>query len=516
MMHFDTLIVGAGSAGAILAARLSEDPARSVCLIEAGPDYPTVDELPARVRGFDLGMRVYAGAPLASHEWEYTARATSAQTAIRVPRGRLIGGSSSINGVVFLRALRADLDSWAERGNPSWAYDQCLPYFRCLEADCEFGDDDLHGHAGPIPVHRAAREDWLPPSEAFYRACTDLGHADCPDMNRPDARGVGPIPANYWQGTRYSTAIAYLIPSRPRPNLEVRSHTLATRVVLAGRRARAMEVVREGALGEIEADEIILSAGGIGSPHLLMLSGIGAADDLKSVDITPLHDLPGVGQHLRDHPYVTTTWSSSRPPIESMPAPGVPWQLQLRTTARGSSTADDGWITMILATHRDPGGIGFRTPSSLMYARSTGEVRLASADPTVAPLLDYNFLSEPSDLERLRDLARLAMEIGSHAAFAGLHSGMRQPGPEDRASKGAFDAWIQRTVGTGHHISCTCRMGPASDPLAVVDEQGRVHGLDHLRVIDASIMPDCPSVNLNATVMMMAEKLADRLAREYE
>lgn len=510
MRHYDVAIVGAGSAGAVLAARLSEDPARAVCLIEAGPAFPHLDQLPPRIRGFDFSERPYAGARIPELEWQYLARATDAFPEMPVPRGRVIGGSSSINGAVFLRALRSDLDSWAAAGNPDWSYEHCLPYYRRVESDRDFADE-WHGDDGPIPVRRAGREDWLAPSRAFFEACNELGYSYSEDMNRPDARGVGPIPTNYSNGIRHSSAIGYLMPVLGRPNLELLSESLVSGVSFVGRRATGVHLVRNGALDAIEADEVILSAGAIGSPHLLLLSGIGPADQLQVCGITPVADLPGVGQHVRDHPFVATVWDTFESGgLDRLT--GLPWQLELRTSV---GQPDDGWLTMILSTGRNAdAGRGFTIPSSLMYAHSTGELRLRSADPSVPPSLDFNYLSEPSDLEHLRQLARLALDIGNNAAFDTIREGLRHPTPDELSSDARFDNWIGRTISTGHHISCTCRMGPSRDASAVVDQQGRVYGVEHLRVIDASIMPDCPSVNLNATVMMMAEKLASAMLRE--
>lgn len=295
------------------------------------------------------------------------------------------------------------------------------------------------------------------------------------------------------------------MPNRMRPNLVVLGETVVTGVHIQEGRARGVFVVRDGQASVIEAEHVILSAGAIGSPHLLMLSGIGPAAQLRQHGIEPLVDLPGVGQHVRDHPFVCTLWDTfDTNGLDQLT--GLPWQLMIRIEA---GQPDAAWLTLIMSTLRDrDDGRGFMIPSSLMYARSTGTLCLQSGDWRVPPLLDFNYLSDPADLENIRQVARLALEIGNSPAFDAVRAGLRQPAGDDLSSDAAFDDWIARTISTGHHISCTCRMGPDGDPTAVVDERGRVYGVDGLRVIDASIMPDCPSVNLNATVMMMAEKLA--------
>jgi choline dehydrogenase len=508
------LIVGAGSAGAIVATRLSEDPDRSVCLIEAGPDYTSLDALPDRIRTRGTGARIYGGVPMRSHEWAYVARATALQPEMRLPRGRVVGGSSSINGVVLLHALRSDLDSWAAMGNSDWSYDACIPFYRRLEHDRDYGAAEGHGTDGPIPVRRSPREEWLPLTRAFYSACTELGYGDCPDMNRPGVRGVGPIPVNYDADIRFSTAVAYLIPSRPRANLTLLSEAQVTALRFDNRRVIGVELIRDGATHVVEANEVVLSAGAIGSPQLLMLSGIGPADELQALGIRTRVDLPGVGHHVRDHPYVPTLWLANQPLTAENPPLGLHAQLQLRANVPGASHPDSAWITMVGRVADINGDPGFSICGSLMYAESTGRVRLRSTNPLDAPDVDFDYFSCASDLADMRAVARMSVEIGEHPAFDALRSHHVEPGARVLDADALLDEWIMRKATTGHHISCTCRMGPSSDPTAGVDQAGQVYGVENLRVIDASILPDCPSVNLNATVMMVAEKLAASLRGE--
>ncbi|HEU0168578.1 MAG TPA: GMC family oxidoreductase N-terminal domain-containing protein [Chloroflexota bacterium] len=502
-MRYDVLIVGSGAAGSVLAARLSEDASRTVCVLEAGPDFASVDELPEYVRLAGTGGPRTRPANM---DWGYTAHSSSFQTELEVPRGRVIGGSSSVNGVVFFRALREDLNGWVAAGNPDWSFEACLPAFRRLENDRNFGQLAYHGAEGPVPVSRTPEASWTSISKAFHEACRALGYPDCPDMNAPDAYGVGPIPTNFFASLRHGTAVGYLLPARSRKNLTILGESHATRVLLEGKRAVAVEASVNGQAERIEAGEIVLAAGAIASPQLLMLSGIGPASHLSSVGVPVLLDLPGVGQGMRDHPALYTIWEGRQP---AQPASGLSFEVGLRATAPDSDDVLDMQVNC-LCTFGPRGDVPprYAITNSIMHALSAGEVRLWTTDPAAPPLIDFCHLQDPSDMRRLRSILRTAVRIGQHEAFDSVRVARQQPVDAVVDSDEALNEWMQRTLVTGHHASCTCRMGPESDPRAVVDQEGRVRGLEALRVVDASIMPDCPRANTNATTIMLAEKIS--------
>ena len=509
-MRYDVIVVGAGSAGCAIATRLSEDPECSVLLLEAGPDYPDFETLPDDLK---LGNNVWLSA-YGPHNWGYVAQLTPEQSNLTIPRGKATGGSSAVNGQVLFRGIPEDYDRWAEWGNDEWSFVECLPYFNRLETDLDFGGSDFHGSDGPVPVRRYPRSEWLPYARAFEEACVAEGYPISEDQNHPESTGVSPRARNTINGVRMSMAINYLDMARHRLNLTVRANVIARRILFEGKRAVGIEAESGGEVFAVEGEQIIVSSGAIASPQLLMLSGIGPAEHLQSFGIPIVQDLPGVGKNLRDHPAAAVIFRASgdRPDVQ---APVI--QVGLRYTVEGSPLRNDMQLSAMLMTseHRpahiqiddDLNYIGMS--ASLQLALGQGELTLQSTDPHEQPFLNYNYYQEEEDLRRMREAIRLGVRIAEHPAFVDILLERVMPTDEELASDEALNEWLRRNSGTSHHVSGTCKMGPDSDPMAVVDQYLRVKGVEGLRVADASIMPDCIRANTNATTIMIGEKLTD-------
>jgi choline dehydrogenase len=527
-LEFDYVIVGAGSAGCVLASRLTEDPSVSVCLVEAGgSDRSIYIRMPAALT-FPIESDRYNWKFESEPEPELHGRS------IGQARGRGLGGSSSINGMVFVRGARQDFDGWRDLGVEGWDFEDCLPYFKKLES-FEGGRDPARGGQGPITVVRSKADH--PLYQSFLKAGQEFGLRDAGDYNSGNQEGVHVTQANIRDGVRCSTSLAYLKPAASRKNLTMLTNCLVQKIDFDGHTAVGVTLSQRGTTRKIRAArETIISAGTVGSPHLLMLSGIGERDALSAHGIPSLAHLPGVGADLQDHVVA---------PLRFRSAKGVSIRKQLNTIGRlrlgiewmlfktglgatnffevgaffKSSDAVDCFnmqheFLPFLADFQS-GKVtisdGFQYFVSQMRPHSRGSIQLKSANPSDKPAIRFNYLTDHRDTLQMVDGIRKTLDMAEQPAWS-RYKGEAVETPDRKASDSDIAAWLQTVANTEHHPTSTCRMG--SDDMAVVDSSGLVHGLERLRIVDGSILPRVPSANINAPIMMVAEKIAAVISKK--
>lgn len=516
--EWDYIIVGGGTAGCVLAARLTERRGSRVLLLEAGSEYARVLSVPL------LGLQ-----RTAAFSWQYATvqQRGLSQRRISFPLGKVLGGSSSTNAMMYYRGTRASYDRWCELGNIGWSSADLLPYFRKCES-WEHGASEFHGDSGPVHVSMPRHQ--APFSTAFVEACTELGIPYTEDFNGPRDEGTGFYAVMQWRGRRWGAAPAYLGPARHRDGLRVETGAVVRRLLIDGSRVTAVEFQdQEGSVHRVAAArEVILSAGPVNSPKLLMLSGVGPADYLRGIGVAVHHDLPGVGGNLLDHVRMPVLYESHRR-SPANPANWIPAAFDYAFRRRGvlaSNCCESGAVVrssprvrapdLQFVTHFQtslrPGAVDLEC--NLRGSSVPGTVRAVSPDPMAFPAIDPNYFASDVDIETAIRGVRLAREIARQPGWRSFPLGKETlPGP-DIQTDAEIAAYCRAMATTSFHPVGTCRIG--HDPLAVVDNRLRVRGLDNVRIVDASIMPDIPNANTCATVLMIAEKAADLIAHAVD
>lgn len=482
----DFVIVGGGTTGCVVAARLSEDPAVTVHLLEAGSGYRSALELP----GVLADPYLLPVGPTSEHTWTYPVELTARRHA-NISRGRALGGSGAVNGAYFARATRKDFDLWPD----SWSYEKVLPYFRKSETDHDFGGRD-HGDHGPIPVRRRSPAQMHPLSTGFHDAALAEGFPDDVDKNAPDSLGVGPVPLNISDHRRISTAVGYLLPVLGRRNLTVEAGVTVVRIVFSGTHAVGVDVLDGTTLRRIHGRHIVLCAGAVATPHLLLNSGVGPADLLAVQDIPVVVDLPGVGHGFVDHPEVLLPYRHSSPEMLRLQTPVL--EVSLNTPDLEIRPYTASFTDLVPGIAQMDHGIGV----VLMAPHSRGTVELDPKAPGGSPRIRYNYFQSPHDRREIR----LGMQIAETILEAIAETGLIE-----RPAVDYSDEWIESRLGTSMHMSGSCVMGSEFDPRAVVTERCSVLGVDALSIVDTSIMPAIPSRGPHATAVMLAERGSELL-----
>lgn len=527
MTEFDYIVVGSGSAGSALAYRLSEDGKHRVLVLEyGGSDMGPLIQMPSAL-SYPMNMSRY--------DWGFQSEPEPGLGGRKLvtPRGKVMGGSSSINGMVYVRGHAKDFDHWEELGARGWGFRHVLPYFNRAETS-HGGEEGWRGTSGPMHVTRGSRAN--PLYNAFIEAGSEAGYPVTPDYNGAQQEGFGAMEMTVWKGRRWSTANAYLRPALRRSNVKLETRAFARRILLEGKRAVGVEYQRFGRLNIARARrEVIIAASSINSPKLLQLSGIGNAEQLKSVGLDPVHHLPGVGENLHDHLEVYFQYECLLPvslypklDLFSKGLIGLEWLLFKRglgatnhfescafiRSRAGIEYPDIQYHFLPIAMRYDgkvaASAHSFQVHVGPMRTKSRGYVRLRSSDPRDPPIIKFNYMSHPDDWKEFRTCVRLTREIFQQPAFAIYKGREIQPG-DDATADERIDAFIRDHAESAYHPCGTCRMGAADDPLSVVDPECRVIGIGGLRIADSSIMPQITNGNINAPTIMIGEKASDHI-----